>query len=126
MLGVKEAEHVLIKKVEQLFRNRLSRSQNLAGLLRTGGSFPVGTRRRRARALYPANVRPIVAVAHYTGPRAANEIDRDPCIAASAICDARNALIAKPDASPQSGDGHRAELGRLVPTVAFVAIVFIT
>jgi hypothetical protein len=84
MLGVKEAEHVLIKKVEQLFRNVRSRSQNLAGLLHTGGSFPVGAHRRRARALYPADVRLIVAVAQYTGSRAANEIGRDPRIAASA------------------------------------------
>ena len=44
----------------------------------------MGTRRRRARALYPANVRPIVAVAQYTGPRAADEIGRDLRIAASA------------------------------------------
>jgi len=46
MLGVKEAEHVLIKKVVQLFRNMLSRSHNLAGLLRTGGSFPALFTRR--------------------------------------------------------------------------------
>jgi hypothetical protein len=32
----------------------------------------------------------------------------------------------EPGASPQFGDGHRAELGRLVPTVAFMATVFMT
>ena len=42
-----------------------------------------GNASQKSPRFYPANVRPIVAVAQYTGPRAANEIGRDPRIAAS-------------------------------------------